>query len=87
MSDLFAMLHTAFAVDNDTGEVMGMVTGISTVGSRLKVNVHVFNEDEGYEEDDPDPGEEEDVPEEEAKVADATIVEKIHMLKTGTGNK
>lgn len=87
MSDLFSMLHTAFAVDNDTGEVMGMVTGISTVGSRLKVNVHVFSDDEEYEEDDPDDGEEEDVPEEEQKVADATINEKIHQLRTGTGNK
>ena len=83
MSDLFNMLHTAFVLNSDTGEVIGMVTGVDTSGPRMRVKVHIFEDDEA-EDDDPDDGEKEDIPEEPEKVADADINEKIHMLKTGT---
>ena len=85
MSDLFSMLHTAFVLDNDTGEVIGMVTGIDTSGPRMKVKVRIFEDDE--DEDNPDDGEKEDIPEEPEKVADANINEKIHRLRTGTDSK
>ena len=83
MSDLFAMLHSASVMDQETGEVVGMVTGIETVGTRLRVKAFFFEEGD-EDEDDPDDGEKEDIPEEEEKVADANINEKIHQLKTGT---
>ncbi len=82
MSDLFSMLHTAFVLNSETGEVIGMVTGVDTSGPRMRVKVRIFEDDE--DEDDPDDGEKEDIPEEPEKVADANINEKIHMLKTGT---
>ncbi len=86
MSDLFTMLHAGSVMDQETGEVVGMVTGIETVGNRLRVKAFFFDED-GEDEDDPDDGEKEDIPEEEELPKDANINDKIHQLKTGTDSK
>lgn len=67
MSDLFSMLISAHIEDSTTGEIVGVVTGIDTMGNRMRVKAHIFDLEEIEEEDDP---EKEDIPE-------PTINEKI----------
>lgn len=70
MSDLFSMLISAHVQDSVTGELVGLVTGVETMGNRMRVRVAFFPDDDDIEEDDP---EREDIPEE-------TIVEKIRAI-------
>ena len=86
MSDLFSMVVNAYVLDQATGEVLGMVTGVDTIGNRMKIKIHVFEEDDEWD-DDPDDGEKEPIPEEEEKPADATIGENITRLKLKTGTE
>ena len=73
--DIFAMLQNATIVDvDDEGETpVGAAVGFEVIHGRMRIKIILFNQDSDA--DDPDDGEEEDVPEESPKVADADASE------------
>lgn len=59
MSDLFSLIVNAIVVDKLTDEVIGTVTDIETDGKNMRIKTIIMD----VEDDDPDDGEKEEIPE------------------------
>ena len=75
--DIFTMLQNATIVDMETDEPIGMAIGFQVINGRMRITVGLFVEDD--EDNDPDDGDKEDIPEDDA----SNLVQNIHAIAGG----
>ena len=80
--DIFAMLQTAVIVDLEMDEVVGQSLGFQVVNGRLRIMTVLFDREE---DDDPDDGEKEDIPEEDTDILNLRHPTLAFVAKEGTG--
>ena len=77
--DIFSMLQNAPIIDEETAECVGRSVGFEVVNGRMIIKVAMFEIEYEDDDDPPEDGEKDDIPEDDA----SNIVQKIHAIAGG----